>query len=31
MKEKVIGKSISSVIDNDVYDLILNGKYQVVD
>lgn len=30
MKEKVIGKSISSVIDNDVYDLILNGKYQVV-
>lgn len=31
MKEKVIGKSISSVIDNDVYDLILNGKYQVVE
>ena len=30
-KEKVIGKSISSVIDNDVYDLILNGKYQVVE
>ena len=31
MKEKVIGKSISSIIDNDVYDLILNGKYQVVE
>ena len=30
-KEKVIGKSILSVIDNDVYDLILNGKYQVVE
>lgn len=31
MKEIVIGKSISAVIDNDVYDLILNGKYEVVE
>ena len=31
MKEKIISKSISKVIYNDVYDLILKGKYEVVD
>lgn len=31
MKEKTINKPISTVIDNDVYDLILNGKYQVME
>lgn len=30
MKEKVVNKSIPKVIDNDVYDLLVNGKYEVV-
>ena len=29
-KEREVNKSISSVIDNDVYDLILNGKYEIL-
>jgi hypothetical protein len=29
VKEKVLNKSISSLVDNDVYDLILNNGYKL--
>lgn len=30
-KENVLDKSISSLINDEVYDLILNGKYKVLE
>lgn len=30
-KEKTLDKSISELVDNEVYELILNGKYEVVE
>ena len=30
MKEREVNKSISSLVDDEVHDLILNGKYEIL-